>query len=92
MPPWLAWTLIGLLTYSGLGWTLWARLKLGVEPLTTSYQIRRAFEACPQIGILLMLISFALLCDAIPGVNRWMLLFLVVVPLYLLGHSLWGFP
>jgi drug/metabolite transporter (DMT)-like permease len=75
----------------GVGWTFYARLWLEKEPLTTSAKIRTAFNACPQLGILLMLLFWGLCCDAFPKENHWTILFCVVLPAYCLGHSLWGY-
>lgn len=89
MNPIAARTVIALLTSAGIGWTVFACLT-GREPLATSWHVRRATEACPQIGILIMLASFCLLSDALPEVNRWVILFCVVIPLFCLGHCIWG--
>ena len=81
-------TVIAMLTLASLGWTVYACMT-GRESIATSWHVRRATEACPQIGILIMLASFCLLCDALPNVNRWVVLFCVVIPLYCLGHAMW---
>ena len=75
---------------SGIGWTLYSRIVWRSEEHTTSMWLRRAFEACPQLGILFMLVVFNVVCDAFPD-NRWVVMFCVFVPLYLLGHALFGY-
>ena len=76
-------------TLGGIGWTTYARLYL-TEAHTTSMIFRKLFEACPQMGILLMLVVYATICSALPEVNRWLLL-LILIAGYCLGHSLWGY-
>lgn len=76
------------LVSSSIGWTTFALVWLRREDLTTSRLLLRIGSACPQLNTLFVLLAFVLACEAMPSVNRWVVLS-VVVGMYLLGHAQW---
>lgn len=89
MSPAGARTLLVVLTLSGIGWTIIARIFLS-QYWTSSEVLRRLHTVCPQTGMVIMLCLYGILCDAMPGESRWFLL-VVLIASYCLGHALWHF-
>lgn len=87
MNPIAARTLLLLIFCAGAGWTVYARVNLG-EYHTTSCTLARLNAACPQIGLLLVLLAVHVLQDALPGCDRWVVLLGFVVA-YCCGHCFW---
>ena len=92
MPYWAARLILAALSTAGVVWTISILFRGLPQSQTTSYCIRSVCDTCPQVTVLIMLVAYSLLCDALPETNRWVVLGCVVIPLYCLGHSCWGWP
>ena len=80
--------LVFALVAFGIGWTAFSLTWLKREDFTTSRFLLRIGSACPQLNTLFVLLAFVLACDAMPSVDKWTVLS-VVVGMYLLGHAQW---
>lgn len=88
MNPYAARLLIVVAVAGGISWTIYARTVWRSEWHTTSCCLARLNAACPQIGLLIVLLAVHVLQDALPGSDRWVVL-LGFVAAYVLGHALW---
>lgn len=84
----LARLIISVLVIGGVGWTILCLAWLKREDLTTSKFLYRIGNHSPQLNSLLILLSYALACDAMPSVDRWIIL-VVIIGMYLMGHAQW---
>ena len=95
--PTVARIILTVLTFSGIGWTVFARLHPSWgEPWTTSWMLRflqkgsETVAGCDQVATLMVLLAYALLISALPETPHWFIV-VIVVSLYCLGHACWSF-
>lgn len=84
----IAWLLLAACVSSGIGWTVWVRVRMADDYWTTSRCLQRLTVACPAVAVLLVLVAVHVIQDAMPGVDRWLVL-LAFVAAFCLGHAIW---
>ena len=84
----IARVIISILVITGVSWTIISLAWFKREDWTTSHLLYRMGSHTPQLNTLLILLCYALACDALAIVNRWMVL-VIIIGMYLLGHAQW---
>lgn len=89
MNPIAARTILATLSLAGIAWTVRVHYLGWPVEITSSCTINRIVSQHPMIAALLLLVFWGVLCDALPTVDKWVVLWCVLVPAVCLGHATW---